>query len=103
MDGSGRVVIQQGDIFWADFGVPQGSAPGYRRPVVVIQNDLLNQSRLPTVIVCIITGNLRLTNVAGNVSLRQNEGNLSKASVVNVTQVYTLDETQLEDISAPYQ
>ena len=91
------MVIRQGDIFWADLGTPEGSAPGYLRPVVVVQKDLLNTSRLPTVVVSVITGNLRLAEVSGNVLLRRNEGNLSKASVVNVTQLYTLDEMQLGD------
>lgn len=89
------MVIRQGDVFWADLGEPVGSEPGFVRLVVVIQNNLFNQSQISTVVVCALTSNLNYANFEGNVPLDQGEANLPKPSVVNVTQVYTLDRAQL--------
>lgn len=91
------MVIRQGDVFWADLGEPTGSEPGYLRPVVVIQNNLFNQSRIGTVVVCALTSNLKYADFEGNVPLEQGEGNLPKPSVVNVSQIYTLDRGQLTE------
>ena len=88
-------MISQGDIFWVDFDIPDGSGPGYRRPCVVVQNNLFNMSKINTVMVCIITSNLNLTKVPGNVLLKKGEGGLPKDSIVNVSQVMTLDKSGL--------
>jgi len=88
-------VIRQGDIYWLDLGVPRGSAPGYRHPHVVVQNNLLNQSRIHTAIVCAITSNLRRAGSPGNVLLNKEEANLPKPSVVSVTQIMTVDKSDL--------
>jgi mRNA interferase MazF len=90
-------VIRQGDLFWVDLGEPSGSGPGLRRPFVVVQNDLFNRSRLATVIMCALTSNLRRAAAPGNVLLAQDEGNLSQDSVVNVTQLFTIDKGELTD------
>jgi mRNA interferase MazF len=89
------VVINQGDIYWVDLGEPSGSAPGYRHPHVVIQNNVFNQSRINTVVVCVLTSNLRRAEAPGNVLLEAGEGNLPKQSVVNVSQLYTVDKRDL--------
>jgi mRNA interferase MazF len=89
------MVIRQGDIYWVDLGQPFGSAPGYRHPCVVIQNDLFNQSRLNTTVVCVLTSNLKRGNAPGNVLLARDEANLPKRSVVNVTQLLTIDKSDL--------
>jgi mRNA interferase MazF len=91
------MVIQQGDIFWIDLGEPSGSGPGYLHPHVVIQNNLFNCSRINTVIVCAITSNLRRARAPGHVLLDVGEGNLPKQSVVNISQVYTVDKRELVD------
>ena len=88
-------MIRQGDIFWLDFGEPVGSEPGYRHPHVVVQNDLFNRSGLETVTVCGLTSNLRRANSPGNVLLEAGEGNLPRSSVVNVTQIVTIDRSEL--------
>jgi mRNA interferase MazF len=90
-------VIRQGDLFWVDLGEPSGSGPGLRRPFVVVQNDLFNRSRLATVIMCALTSNLRRAAAPGNVLLAKGEGNLSKDSVVSVTQLFTIDKGELTD------
>jgi mRNA interferase MazF len=89
------MVIQQGDVFWVDLGEPRGSEPGYRHPHVVVQNDLFNRSRIGTVLVCPLTSNLARAESPSNVLLRKGEANLPKRSVVNVTQVETVDRTDL--------
>ena len=90
-------MIFQGDIFWVDLGDPVASGPAGRRPMVVIQNDTANQSAIHTVIVCALTTNLRLASVPGNVLLDPGEGGTTSESVVNVSQVYTVDKTELTD------
>jgi mRNA interferase MazF len=91
------VVINQGDIFWLDLGEPFGSEPGYRRPHVVIQNDSYNRSRINTVVVCALTTNLALAAAPGNVRLRKGEANLPESSVVNITQILTLDKRRFRE------
>lgn len=88
-------MIRQGDIYWVDLGTPTGSAPGYRHPCVVIQNDLFNRSRIHTVVVCALTSNLKRAQAPGNVLLNVGEANLPKRSVVNVSQILTVDKSQL--------
>ncbi len=90
-------MIRQGDIYWLDLGVPRGSEPGYRRPHVVVQNNVLNQSRIHTVVVCAITTNLQHAGSPGNVLLKKGEAHLAKSSVVNVTQIMTVDRFDLEE------
>lgn len=89
--------IKQGDIFWIEQDEPHGSEPGYRRPFVVVQNNLFNQSRIQTVVVCALTTNLQRAKAPGNVLLNANEGGLSKPSVINVSQVFTVDKKYLSD------
>jgi len=89
------MVINQGDIYWVEVDEPTGSEPGYTHPHIVVQNNLYNQSKIKTVIVCVLTSNLKYANVPGNVSLEKGEANLSKASVANVSQILTIDKTQL--------
>lgn len=88
-------MINQGDVYWLELEPSIGSEPGYRRPHVVIQNNVFNQSKLQTVIVCALTSNLLLGDAPGNVLLKPREGNLPKTSVVNVSQVTTVDKSQL--------
>ena len=90
------MVVGEGDVYWYDFGLPRGSAPAYRRPVVVVQSDLFNRSALATVIVCALTSNLHMARFPGNVSLKAGEGNLDRGSVAVVTQMFTLDWDMLD-------
>ena len=89
------MVINQGDLFWIDFGEPEGSEPGYRHPHVVIQNNLFNRSRINTVVVCALTSNLKRAAAPGNVLLNKGEGNLPKKSVVNISQIFTVNKSDL--------
>ena len=93
----GRVVIRQGELYWLDVGEPLGSAPGYRRPFVVIQNDVFNRSPINTVVVCALTSNLRRAEAPGNVLLQPREAGLPRQSVVNVSQIYTVDKQELTE------
>ena len=90
-------MIFRGDIFWVDLGNPVASGPAGRRPMVVIQNDTANQSAIHTVIVCALSTNLRLASAPGNVALNRGEADTPNESVVNVSQVYTVDKTELTD------
>jgi len=89
------MVINQGDVFWVDLGEPSGSEPGYRHPHVVIQNNLFNRSRINTVVICVITSNLKRAQAPGNVLLEKGEANLPKQSVANVSQIFTVDKRDL--------
>ena len=89
------MVISQGDIYWIDLDEPVGSEPGFRHPHVVIQNNLFNRSRIDTVVICLLTSNPRLAKAPGNVLLEKGEGNLVKQSVVNISQIYTVDKSDL--------
>lgn len=89
------MVINQGDIYWVDLGEPSGSAPGYRHPHVVIQNNVFNRSRIHTVVICVLTSNLKRAKAPGNVLLETGEANLPRQSVVNVSQIYTVDKRDL--------
>ncbi len=89
------MVINQGDIFWIDLEEPKGSEPGYRHPHVVIQNNLFNRSKIGTVVVCVLTSNLKRANAPGNVLLEKKEANLPKPSVANVSQIFTVDKSQV--------
>ncbi len=91
------MVIHQGDVFWIELEEPDGSEPGYRHPHVVVQNNLFNRSRINTVVVCALTSNLKRATAPGNVLLEPGEANLSKQSVVNISQLFTVDKQQLEE------
>ncbi len=91
------MVINQGDVFWVDLGDPSGSSPGYRHPHVVMQNNVFNKSRINTVVVCVITSNLKRADAPGNVLLEKGEANLPKQSVVNVSQLFTVDKQDLDE------
>ena len=89
--------IQQGDVFWFNFGVPEGSEPGYSRPVIVIQNDMFNRSKIDTVVIIATTTNYELAHAPGNVLLKKGEGSLPKDSVANISQIYTVDKSSLTE------
>ena len=87
--------IRQGDLLWVDLGIPRNSEPGYRHPHVVIQNNLFNQSKINTVVVCALTSNLARAKAPGNVLLLKGEGKLKRDSVVNVSQMITVNKADL--------
>jgi mRNA interferase MazF len=87
--------IRQGQVYWLDFGSAAGSAPAERHPCVVVQNDVFNRSTIATSVVCLITSNLSRANAPGNVLLKKGEANLPKASVVNISQLLTVDKAEL--------
>jgi mRNA interferase MazF len=89
--------IQRGEIWWADLPAPRGSEPGYRRPVLVVQADAFNLSRIQTAIVAAITGNIELAEAPGNVLLPARAVGLPRDSVVNVSQLLTLDRSFLTE------
>ncbi len=89
------MVIRHGDIFWVNLGVPSGSAPGFKHPHVVIQNNVFNLSKINTVVVCALTSNLKRAKAPGNVLLKKGEANLKKESVVNTSQIITIDKSDL--------
>jgi len=87
--------MRRGEIWWASLRVPAGSGPGYRRPVLIVQSNDFNESRIRTVVVIAVTSNLRLAAAPGNVLCRKKHTGLSKDSVVNVSQILTIDKTFL--------
>lgn len=89
--------IHQGDIFWLEQDVPDGSEPGYRRPVIVIQNDAFNKSTINTTVVVNTTTNLKRAQSPGNILLDKGEGGLAKDSVVNISQIATIHKTLLTE------
>lgn len=90
-------MISQGEVWWADLGEPSGSEPGYRRPVVVVQSDAFNRSRIWTVVCVPLTSDLRWADAPGNVTLDAKVTGLPKDSVANVSQVVTLDRAALTE------
>lgn len=90
-------MIERGEIWWASLPDPVGSGPGFRRPVVVVQSDPFNQSRIQTVIVAAITSNLELGQAPGNVTLRARVSGLNKDSVIKVSQLLTIDRALLTE------
>jgi mRNA interferase MazF len=89
--------MRRGEIWWANLPSPSGSGPGLRRPVVVIQSNAFNDSRISTVIVLVITSNLALSAAPGNVRINKSASGLSRTSVINVSQVLTLDRAYLSE------
>lgn len=90
-------MIARGEVWWADLPEPSGSAPGFRRPIVVVQGDAFNHSRISTVVCVPLTSNLRWADAPGNVLLCARLTGLPKDSVANVTQIVTLDRSALHD------
>jgi mRNA interferase MazF len=90
-------VVGQGEVWWADLADPSGSGPGFRRPVVVLQGDALNRSRLATVVCVALTSNLRWADAPGNVTLRARSTGLPKDSVANLSQIVTIDKNTLSE------
>jgi len=90
------MVVARGDVFWADLPTPAGSAAGHRHPVVVVQSDALNASRLATVVCVPLTSQLRWANAPGNVLLRRSETGLPKDSVAATVQIMAVDKVFLE-------
>ena len=89
------MVIRQGEVFWIEEEQPLGSEPVSRHPFVVVQNDAFNASRINTVVVCLVTSNLRRALDPGNVPLERGEGNLPKRSVVNISQIFAVSKSDL--------
>ena len=89
--------IQRGEIWWADLPEPRRSEPGYRRPVLVVQADSFNASRIQTTIVAVITTNLELADAPGNVMLPARSAGLLRDSVINISQLLTLDRSFLAE------
>lgn len=85
------MVVERGEVWWADLGEPDGSEPGYNRPVLIVQSDAFNRSRLHTVIAVVLSTNARLVDAPGNVLLPAKTTGLPKDSVANVSQVITVD------------
>lgn len=91
------MVVERGDLWWADLADPVASEPGYKRPVLIIQSDAFNRSGINTVVAVILTSNLRLEQAPGNVRLPAKKTGLPKESVANVSQIVTLDKRFLRD------
>jgi mRNA interferase MazF len=89
--------VSRGEVWWVDFGSPAGSAPGYRRPALVVSADRFNHSRIATVVVAAVTSNLRVGRAPGNVILEAGAGGLPKESVVNVSQLVAVDRSVVSD------
>ena len=89
------MVINRGEIWWAELPAPTASEPGYRRPLVVIQSNEFNKSKINTVIAAVITSNLHLSEAPGNVLIPSKKSRLPKKSVVNVSQLITIDKSFL--------
>ena len=90
-------LLAQGDIWWADLPAPTGSGPGFRRPIVVVQGNAFNRSRIGTVVCVPLTSHLRLAEAPGNVLLSSRSTNLSRDSVANVSQIVTIDRSLLSE------
>jgi mRNA interferase MazF len=91
------MVIKRGEIWWAALPEPAGSGPGYKRPVLIIQSDEFNKSKINTIIAAVITANTRLAAAPGNVLLSPKKSKLPKESVINVSQIITMDKSFLSE------
>ena len=85
----------RGELWWADFGIPFGSEPGYKRPVLIIQNDFFNKSMINTTIVIPLTTNLILADAPGNILITKNQSKLKKDSVITISQIEVIDRRRL--------
>jgi mRNA interferase MazF len=90
-------MVKRGQIWWVELAEPKGSEPGYKRPVLIVQSDTFNRSRINTVMVAVLTSNLRLAMAPGNVKLAIEKTGLDRESVVNVSQIITIDKQFLEE------
>ena len=90
-------MIERGDVWWAELEEPRGSEPGFRRPLVVVQVDVFNKSRIQTVVCVVLSSNLRLADAPGNVVLAKRDSGLPKDSVANVSQIITVDRAVLSE------
>lgn len=90
-------MIERGEVWWASLRAPHGTEPGYRRPVVIVQADSFNRSRISTVVAAVITSNLDLARAPGNVRLTRRRGKLPRESVINFSQIITLDRDCLTE------
>lgn len=93
------MVVERGQVWWADLGEPAGSEPGFRRPVLIVQSDAFNRSRIRTVLAVILTANLRLVDAPGNVLVPARASGLPRDSVANVSQVVTIDKHFLSELT----
>ena len=93
------MVVERGSIWWADLGAARGSGPGFRRPILVVQADAFNRSSIQTVIAVILSSNMRLLDAPGNVLVTARRAGLPKDSVVNVSQMITLDRGDLTELA----
>lgn len=89
--------MNRGEVWWASLEPPKGSGPGYRRPVLIVQANSFNKSAISTVLVVVITSNLTLAQAPGNIRISKSDSGLSKASVINVSQVLTVDRQILTE------
>jgi mRNA interferase MazF len=89
--------VRRGEVWWASLPEPHGSSPGFRRPVLVVQSDAFNESRIHTVIVAVVTSNVRLAHAPGNVLLERRQSRLPRDSVINVSQILTIDKAFLRE------
>jgi len=87
--------MTRGELWWADFGLPFGSEPGYKRPVLIIQNDFFNKSKINTTIVIPLTTNLILADAPGNILITKHESKLRKDSVITISQIEVIDRQRL--------
>jgi mRNA interferase MazF len=91
------MVVERGQVWWADLDEPRGSEPGFRRPLLIVQDDAFNRSRIRTVVAVVLTSNLRLVDAPGNVLIPAKAAGLPKDSVANVSQIVTLDRDYLTE------
>ncbi|MEO8223527.1 MAG: type II toxin-antitoxin system PemK/MazF family toxin [Gammaproteobacteria bacterium] len=91
------MVVQRGEVWWAELEEPRRSEPGYRRPLVIVQADAFNRSRIQTLLAVVLTSNLRLVAAPGNVLVPKRHSGLPKDSVANVSQVVTIDRDMLTE------
>ena len=89
------MVIERGQIWWADLPEPRGSSPGYEHPILIVQSDEFNRTKLNTIIGAVITSNMTLAKMPGNVLIKKNQIELPEDSVVNITQIVTIDKSEL--------
>jgi mRNA interferase MazF len=85
----------RGELWWVDYGIPYGSEPGYRRPVIIMQNDLFNNSKIKTTIVAPLSTNILLADVPGNIFISKNDSKLTKDSVILISQTGVIDKERL--------
>jgi mRNA interferase MazF len=89
--------MERGEVWWADLPDPVGAGPGYRRPVIVVQSNDFNKSKIRTIIILVLTPNLKLADAPGNVLIPASESGLPKDSVANVSQIITVDKDFLSE------